>query len=80
MSSLSATSTEGNDPTLAADRLGSLIDSITTALHGVVVLVAIILPMCRAQNVDKLNQASSCISSWAGLLWTCSVAEVMAMR
>ncbi|KAH7024842.1 SGNH hydrolase-type esterase domain-containing protein [Microdochium trichocladiopsis] len=54
-------SLEGNDPVKAGDRLGALIDKMTAACPDAVVLVGVITPTCKPQNVERVKQYEALI-------------------
>lgn len=61
MSSNNATSTEGNDPEGAAERLGDLIDKISDKCPDAVLLVAMIINTCRPAQVNRTKIFQSLI-------------------
>lgn len=56
MNSSNAISTEGNDPTAAAERLGLLIDKVTDACPDAVVLVAMIIGTWDPAQAHRTQQ------------------------
>ncbi|UKZ47743.1 hypothetical protein TrVGV298_001969 [Trichoderma virens] len=57
----SAISTEGHDPVAASERLGSLIDKMTVACPDAVILVAMIIGTCNAEQSPQTKVFQSLV-------------------
>lgn len=57
----SAISTEGNDPVAASQRLGNLIDKMVDTCPDAVILVAMIIGTCNADQAPQTNMFQSLV-------------------